>query len=100
MIIKCPACGQNVSDKAIRCNKCGEPINNDVANKAVSRFSLPKSTLVIMTVVMLMGLFFSYREIKTNTELENYVTHKMEMFEHMNESRRIMLENLMESIGF
>lgn len=100
MIIKCPACGQDVSDKAIRCNKCGEPINKDVATGTVARLSIPKTTLIIMSAAMLMGLFFSFREIKSNIELAKYASHKLEMLEDMNETRRIMLENMMESFGY
>lgn len=100
MIIKCPACEHDVSDKAIRCNKCGEQINKDVTSEAVTKFSIPKVTLIIMIASMLMGLFFSFREIKRNKELEDYAAHQMEMLEHLNETRKIMLENMMESFGY
>lgn len=32
-LIKCPQCGQNVSDKAIRCPKCGYPINQNTPSQ-------------------------------------------------------------------
>ena len=102
MIIKCPACGQDVSDKAIRCNKCGEPINKDVATGTVARLSIPKTTLIIMSAAMLMGLFFSFREIKSNIELAKYVSLKSEMLGDRTETSIIMLEyqmDMMESFG-
>lgn len=100
MIIKCTACGHDVSDKAIRCNKCGEPTNIEVAAEAVAKFSIPKTTLIIMIATMLMGLFFSYREIKQNKELAKYASYKIEMWNQMNEMRMKSNEMWMDLLGF
>lgn len=40
-MIKCPECGQEISDKAVNCPKCGFPLDNTEKNEKANNHELP-----------------------------------------------------------
>lgn len=62
MLIKCPACEHDVSDKAIRCNKCGEPINNTTVATPQGKSSATLS-YIIMAIAFIIGIVVFISEI-------------------------------------
>jgi uncharacterized membrane protein YvbJ len=76
-MIKCPECGNDVSDKAVSCPKCGCPINNEKEikeeekeRKKEEKQKKDKKTKIICAVlfpILLIGFFVvKYPPIKLN----------------------------------
>ena len=61
-LIKCPACGQTISNKAARCPKCGEPIDKQASQVRVRRtwpWVLVCSLLAVAVIALVCVLLFS-----------------------------------------
>ena len=72
-LIKCSKCGKEISDKALKCIHCGNPLNSKIANNTV--FTIPEvkinSNLVILYIL---SIIFSILLFLYIYELNSIVT--------------------------
>ena len=98
MLIKCPACEHDVSDKAIRCNKCGEPINGNNNTTVATPQGKSPATLsyIIIVVIFIIGIVVFFGELNHFGDLKDQVDQINEMLEgHMR-----FMQSIMEGIGY
>ena len=78
-LIKCPECGNQISDKAERCPKCGYELNkketpttsdNKVASSFMNKGNI-KYILIILAIIVAGFLFFNQNN---NKFIKTYVT--------------------------
>ncbi len=83
MLIKCPACEHDVSNKAIRCNKCGEPIkgNNNTTVAIIQGKSSATLSYIIMAIAFIIGIVVFISELHHFSALEDEVAQIIEIQE-------------------
>lgn len=98
MLIKCPACEHDVSDKAIRCNKCGEPIkgNNNTTVATTQGKSPATLSYIIMAIVFIIGIVVFISELNHFSALKDEVAQIIEM----QEAQMRFMQSLMQGIGY
>lgn len=97
MIIKCPACEHDVSDKAIRCNKCGEPINGNADTTATTTKGNSTAILsyIIMALALIIGIIMFVRELQYYTSLND----QLELYIQFQEARMNMIRGMLGMDG-
>ena len=96
MIIKCPACEHDVSDKAIRCNKCGEPIKSNTAVATPNGKTNATLSYIIMAIVLIIGIVVFVNELLHYGALKDEVNQILEL----QEAQMRFMQSMMEGMGF
>ncbi len=56
-LIKCPACGREISSQAISCPNCGQPIAGAATNQDVKEKSFFEKYVWLLILLFFLGLF-------------------------------------------
>lgn len=72
MIIKCPECGAEISDKAVSCPKCGCPIAKTTNNEEKKKTDHSARILLIISIIVIAIIAIPvFVGIHQNNEREN-----------------------------
>lgn len=95
-MIKCPECGNEISDKAKACPICGCPIKTEKLKR-----NLPKKVIAIMSVVIIIVLVIAVRSVTHRSNTSSNLTEKeqIEQVEHLVERGRQLLGTTSDSDG-